>query len=372
MGIISSLVGGIFGLGSASMQSKRNLQAQREANETNLQIAQMNNDYNREMFDKQVEFNNQMWDKQSAFSEQMADKSNAFQKEMWELNNEYNSASAQASRLRQAGLNPYMMMNGGNAGTASFSGGSMASTPGTNGVTPPRAESVRVNPVMQDGSIYNAIQDMITNVMDAKRLTSQTQLIDEQARGVGIENKYKAQQIMADLAYKMENTENSKLRNMYQKIMNFYANDLFQNEVNKGRQEYAIGQMQENIMATDYAMKQIQLSALPYQIQVGLSQQIAQTALISAQKGYTEEQTRKAVQDRLESIQRTEGIKLSNKERAQCLDAAVRLAEAKAQEAENNKYPRDAWQDSYGNPVGKYYRGLTVGFDWIPPFVKMK
>lgn len=370
MGLLSTIVGGLFGIGSAAKQSNTNLQAQREANETNLQIAQMNNDYNREMFDQQMAYNYDMWDKQSAFSEQMADKANEFQKEMWQLNNEYNSASAQASRLREAGLNPYMMMNGGDAGSASFSGGSMASTPGAQGVNPPRAEGVRVNPVMQDGSIYNAIQDMIINVMDSKRLTSQTQLIDEQARSVGIENKYKAQEIMADLAYKIESTENTRLKNVYQKLYNSYAGDLLQNEVNKGRQDYAIGQMQENIMATDYAMKQIQLAALPQQIQLGISQQIAQIGLISAQKGYTEEQTRKVVQDKLESIERTEGIKLSNQERQRCMEAAVKLANAKAEEAENNKYPRDSWQESFNDPVGgKLYRRTRDAKDLLIPWL---
>ena len=139
MGLFSSIVGGLFGIGAARKQSNANLQAQREANQTNLQIAQMNNEYNKEMFDKQMAYNYDMWDKQSAFSEQMADKSNSFQKEMWELNNEYNSASAQSSRLREAGLNPYMMMNGGDAGSASFSGGFLALSLSALGWKPPPA-----------------------------------------------------------------------------------------------------------------------------------------------------------------------------------------------------------------------------------------
>ena len=36
--------------------------------------------------------------------------------------NEYNSASAQRQRLEEAGLNPYLMMNGGSAGVAQPSG----------------------------------------------------------------------------------------------------------------------------------------------------------------------------------------------------------------------------------------------------------
>ena len=40
---------------------------------------------------------------------------------MWNRTNEYNSASAQRSRLEEAGLNPYLMMNGGSAGVAQSS-----------------------------------------------------------------------------------------------------------------------------------------------------------------------------------------------------------------------------------------------------------
>ena len=63
---------------------------------------------------------------------------------MWNKNNEYNSASAQRERLEAAGLNPYMMMNGGSAGTAQTMSGSSGAAPSggapsAQGVTPPTA-----------------------------------------------------------------------------------------------------------------------------------------------------------------------------------------------------------------------------------------
>lgn len=51
-----------------------------------------------------------------------------FQKEMWNASNEYNTASAQRQRLEAAGLNPYMMMNGGSAGVAESAGASPMAT----------------------------------------------------------------------------------------------------------------------------------------------------------------------------------------------------------------------------------------------------
>ena len=86
------LIGGLFGLFG-----------QKRANEMNMRINHMNNEFNERMLDKQL----------------------AFQQEMWDKTNEYNSAKNQRARLEEAGLNPYLMMSGGNAGTASaMSGGS--------------------------------------------------------------------------------------------------------------------------------------------------------------------------------------------------------------------------------------------------------
>ena len=73
-----------------------------KTNKTNMAINQMNNEFNAAE----------------------AEKARQFQLDMWNKSNEYNSASAQRSRLEEAGLNPYLMMNGGSAGTAQSAGSS--------------------------------------------------------------------------------------------------------------------------------------------------------------------------------------------------------------------------------------------------------
>ena len=52
-----------------------------------------------------------------------------FNEEMWNKQNAYNSASAQRQRLEEAGLNPYIMMRGGDAGSASSVTGSYTGAP---------------------------------------------------------------------------------------------------------------------------------------------------------------------------------------------------------------------------------------------------
>lgn len=73
-----------------------------KTNKMNMAINQMNNEFNAAE----------------------AEKARQFQLDMWNRSNEYNSASAQRSRLEAAGLNPYLMMNGGSAGVAQSSGSS--------------------------------------------------------------------------------------------------------------------------------------------------------------------------------------------------------------------------------------------------------
>lgn len=77
-----------------------------KTNKTNMAINQMNNEFNAAE----------------------AERARQFQLDMWNRENEYNSASSQRQRLSQAGLNPYLMMNGGNAGVASSVGSTSPAT----------------------------------------------------------------------------------------------------------------------------------------------------------------------------------------------------------------------------------------------------
>lgn len=77
-------------------------------NKQNQKINQMNNEFNAREAAKNREFQT---------SEREAQ--NAWNLEQWNRENEYNSASAQRKRLQEAGLNPYLMMDGGSAGSAS-------------------------------------------------------------------------------------------------------------------------------------------------------------------------------------------------------------------------------------------------------------
>ena len=109
MGLISGgfgLLNGIVGAFGQSSANKAMLKATRETNEQNYKIWQEQKQHNVDMFNKQNDANMENWWTQ------------------FNATNLYNDPSAQRARLEEAGLNPYMMMNGGSssAGIASSSG----------------------------------------------------------------------------------------------------------------------------------------------------------------------------------------------------------------------------------------------------------
>lgn len=125
------LIGSLAGAGASLLGNLFNIGSQNKANATNLKIAQMNNQFNERMMEKQMAYNTDMFNKQ----------------------NEWNSASSQRKRLEQAGLNPYLMMNGGNAGTAA----------NTLGVTAPTAAPASVvAPQYDTSSIGESVRNIIS------------------------------------------------------------------------------------------------------------------------------------------------------------------------------------------------------------------
>lgn len=83
-----SLLGGLFSSSGSHYAARKQLQAVRETNSMNYQIAQANN---------------------------------AFNEKMWNAQNEYNTPISQRQRLEQAGLNPYLMLDGSSTGNAQSS-----------------------------------------------------------------------------------------------------------------------------------------------------------------------------------------------------------------------------------------------------------
>lgn len=197
MGLFSKMTtgGAIFGsalvgAGASLFGNKQNAKAMEAYNQGQKEIAQMNNEFNERMLQKQMDYNTDMWNKE----------------------NEYNSAESQRKRLEEAGLNPYLMMNGGSAGTASSA----------QGVTPPTASPSNMQPMHYDYSgVGNAFSSAVSQMQTQQLNEAAINKTTQEAEGVRIENKYKAAQIVTQLYNMLEDTKGKSKDNLAKDLMNF-------------------------------------------------------------------------------------------------------------------------------------------------------
>lgn len=154
------LIGGglIAGLGSLA-GSMIGADAQRRANIQNMQLAKYQNNW------------------QTAENE----KAYARSVEMWNMQNQYNSPTAQMSRLRQAGLNPNLVYGSG------VTGNSAGSAPQ---YQPAKIQRATMEPyrgwnlgLSDAASMYMALRQ---NKAQVENMEAQNKLIKEQARTEGI------------------------------------------------------------------------------------------------------------------------------------------------------------------------------------------
>ena len=149
MGLFGSLAGGLLGLGASSVQNSQNRQNVRETNQMNYKINQMNNQFN----------------------ERMAIQQRNWQENMWNKENAYNTASAQRQRLEEAGLNPYLMMNGGSSGTAQSVGtGATASSSGNAVMQPFQADYSGIGSSIGNIFQYELMQSEKSQLQGARQL----------------------------------------------------------------------------------------------------------------------------------------------------------------------------------------------------------
>lgn len=118
---------------------------------------------------KERKFQAQQAELNRNFQSAEAQKNRDFEVDMWNKTNEYNSATNQRARLEEAGLNPYMMMNGGNAGEA----GSVTAPSTPQGAMPGATGDTTENVVSGLNSVSNAIGQFYDNMLTQSRATAQ-------------------------------------------------------------------------------------------------------------------------------------------------------------------------------------------------------
>lgn len=327
----ASLLGGILGKNSQS-----------SANKTNLLI-------NRE---------NQKW------NEKMMDKQNAWNLAQWNRENDYNSASQQVARYRAAGLNPYLMMQNGSAGSASSVTSAAPGNAGMSNTVSPFDYSSAVAGVSNAVAQHYSNQLMVANVRKAVA----------EAIGQEKQNTWIDAELQAKIENLKQNTSSTKTRQELDKFSLFRAKNMLVGEL--AQQDLQNQSLAENIVNqranTLYTEMQSTLAAanlawLPKEKEAELAQYAANT-FAAIQSGYlSQKQGELAVQNKLESAARTEGQNISNKTmRAQ----AKYIVSKMSWDAKYSKYSAKQMQLDYDvnkhskpftDPISSFYmRGMNM------------
>lgn len=266
IGGTSSLLGNIFGWSSNN-----------NANQTNLKIAQMNNEFNERMLQKQMDYNTEMWNKQ----------------------NQYNTPLSQRKRLEQAGLNPYMMMNGGSAGTAQSA----------SGVNPPTATPVQVQPYKPD---FSGINQVIASYMDYVKTRD---LTAAQTTNWNINNDFLpkllwSQILQRDADTLFKNTQTGRM----QALLPF--------EINQARENIYTAQVQQAVMRGDLVnsildanLKQKALNTYDERFRAEMSVYAADVYQKVQSGKLSEKEAELAVEKKLTEVENRNGIKTENQMR---------------------------------------------------------
>lgn len=310
----ASLIGGIFGKNSQS-----------SANKTNLQI-------NRE---------NQKW------NEKMMDKQNAWNLAQWNRENEYNSASQQVARFKAAGLNPYLMMSNGSAGSASSVTSASPASAGMSNTVSPFDYSASA------AGVSNAVAQHYSNeLMTANVRKAIAEAIRQEKENTWLDTK-----LQAEIENLKQNTKSSFAQEELTKFQKLQGQTMLSGLVaQQSLQNQSLAENIANQRANTYytemqsALAAADLAWLPKVKEAEIAQYAANTFAAIEAGHLSQKQGELAIQNKLESAARTEGTKITNntlKGQARYVVAKMSWDAAKskweAKHAENNAGP-----DSFG------------------------
>lgn len=307
---MTGLVGSAIGAGTSLIGGASTTHMQNQANK---EIAQMNNAFNEKMFDKQIAYNKEMYqtqlgdqwkfyDDQKANAWKLYEDNKAYQTEMWNKQNEYNDPSAQRARLEAAGLNPYMMMNGGSAGVAGSVSGTQGSAPSAGS---PSAQGVQPPTATPYSADYSGVMQGLGHAIDTIMTGSQRNIQNAQADNLRIEGKYIASKAIAELYKTYNEAENDDERVAIQRVLSSIQKDLSASQVAVNNENVRQIQAQTRIAVTENLMREQELKFLPQAQKLQLAQGAADIALKYSQKNLTEKQARHEIEKLAETVART-------------------------------------------------------------------
>lgn len=294
----------LIGAGSNLLSNVFGASSQNSANKTNMRIAHLNNEWSERMMQKQMDYNTEMWIK----------------------TNEYNSASAQVQRLKEAGLNPALFMGGSSAGIAA----------GGSSVGLPSPSTAQVSPYR-----YN-FSGIGSSLMTAYQLEGVRKQQDAQSRFLDTQSDWYGAKAMSDIAQAFSNVRNTELRSKSQEIQNNWMDaQLGADYINKIRQNQSLEVAIHNSIKQGVLLDK-QIARYDDHTNAQIADLVASTALKYSQGQLNKEQLKKVIEE-------TQGLKLSNKEKDAIFDYIVDKSR----------------NDSYWSTFNPRMSGLWSAIDWL-------
>lgn len=183
-----------MGIWTSSKKAKHQEHLQDKQNQANMELHMMDNNFNERMAEKANQWNIEQWNREVA------------QQDLnWQRDAEYNSASAQVERYREAGLNPTIMMQGQGAGSSSSQSVPHASSASASaaGAIPMGKPDI---PYPDYNQVFGNLQSSLNQFVDST-------LKVEQVQGMKLDNERKQQQMLYELQQAKNNARGTELEN---------------------------------------------------------------------------------------------------------------------------------------------------------------
>lgn len=297
---------------------------------------------------------------QMKWQEQQTDKARTWQEQMWNKQNAYDSAVQQRSRLQAAGLNPYLMLDGGSAGSAT----SMPSTD-----TPGGVGNFDYKPVMDGSNGLLQAGDQLRNLaLDAASVAKD----NAETIGQEIHNQFLGLKEAAELGLLHSQRDKNILEIQGQRMLNEWSEATMQARIEREKLLNTIHVQESAKLGIDNAISQFNLDHLSESWQSEMEERAAHTFQMY-QNGYLSiEQAKLAIANTALAYAQKEGVELSNRvARATADDLIDFMNVHNANEAEyysTELNPRTPGKD----PLYINKQGLGVTWDELTYYEKAR
>lgn len=293
-----SLIGGLFSSSGSKNAAKYQLQAVRETNQANKDIAEQNNKFN---------------------------------ERMWNLQNEYNTPQMQRARLEAAGLNPYLMMNGGSAGVAESA--PTADTSGTQ-VAPDIGSTIAGGYQALGSSISSAASQIAQmsyqndlQQANVAKTNAEVQNANLQNQYDSLRNEFAAANFLVNLRLKQKQGDISEYEANY-------LRDSMEDRLQSAHFDWQLKGNQssyyENLAGLTDIQRQIQkvnLDWLPREKQVGLAATLQNIRSMVSQMHLNYAQAKSAYAMAILNFAQANGVRIDNRLKDSTFDLSVGMAE---------------------------------------------